>query len=610
MLINALCDYYDILRRENKIPPDGYSYVKVSYLIHLNEAGKIVDISIPDSLDSKSNPCPQKMLFPKRMHKSATSSEFIEHRPVYIFGLKYNKETDRLTSIDSTNNAQKSHTKLVQYNLEALQGIDDPLVNAYCAFLKTWVPSAETENPQLVSLRKKIESVSFAFCLENNSERFLQDVPAVKARWEVIYAQNENDTKVACCSITGEGDRIARIHDPIQGICGGNSAGARLVCFKNDAEISYGATNSFNCNIGRSAIHKYTALLEYHATNSKNKTLFEDITVLHWAASADERYNDVAYDFLDDEREGANEVTEALDILLKNARNGIQQIDMPALLRDMDLSVSFYIVGLKPSNSRIAVKFIYRNAFADVLSNIAQHIEDMKIGLHSRPVRLKQLVHELLPPKADKKKQNSNQSIDPTLTSKLFSAVINGTMYPNWLLATLVRRIQTDINIVSGNSKSEEIRMENHIEILMRMVKACINRSARLNGEKEVISVALDRTNQNPAYLCGRLFAVLEGIQQRASNYSLNRTIKDAYFASASIHPAAIFPKLIVLAQYHLAKLGNSYFADQEIMELIASLGNEFPDMLSLKDQGIFMLGYYQQKANTQQRIKQYKEDK
>ena len=122
--------------------------------------------------------------------------------------------------------------------------------------------------------------------------------------------------------------------------------------------------------------------------------------------------------------------------------------------------------------------------------------------------------------------------------------------------------------------------------------------------------MALDRTNQNPAYLCGRLFAVLEGIQQRASNYSLNRTIKDAYFASASVHPAAIFPKLIILAQYHLAKLDNSYFADQEIMELIAGLGNEFPDMLSLKDQGIFMLGYYQQKADTQQRIKQYKEDK
>ena len=438
----------------------------------------------------------------------------------------------------------------------------------------------------------------------------MQDVPAVKARWEAIYAQNESDTKVARCAITGEHNRIARTHDSIRGIYGGQPSGTTLVCFNNEAEESYGATQSFNSNIGRSAMHKYTAVLEYLATNSKNKTLLEDITVLYWAASADERYNDVAYDFLDDEHEGANEVTEALDILLKNARNGIQQIDMPALLRDMDLSVSFYIVGLKPSNSRIAVKFIYRNTFADVLWNIARHIDDMKIGLHSRPVRLKQLVHEILPPKADKKKQNSNQSIDPTLTSKLFSAVINGTMYPNWLLATLVRRIQTDINIVSGNSKSEEIRMENHIEILMRMVKACINRSARVNGEKEVISVALDRTNQNPAYLCGRLFAVLEAIQKKAANCELNRTIRHTYFASASIHPAAIFPKLIVLAQYHLAKLDNSYFADQEIMELIAGLGNEFPDMLSLKDQGIFMLGYYQQKADTQQRIKQYKEDK
>ena len=66
--------------------------------------------------------------------------------------------------------------------------------------------------------------------------------------------------------------------------------------------------------------------------------------------------------------------------------------------------------------------------------------------------------------------------------------------------------------------------------------------------------MSLDKTNQTPAYLCGRLFAVLEKLQQDASNNSLNRTIKDAYFASASAKPALVFPKLIRLAQNHLSK--------------------------------------------------------
>lgn len=595
MLINALCDYYEILRQKGAILPDGYSRVDISYLICLTDAGGIADIidfRTTDASDPKAKPRPRKMQFPKRTDKPGIDSNFIEHRPVYIFGLMYDKGADCLTSVDRTKKAQKSHEAFVQYNLEALQGIDDPLVNAYRAFLETWVPSAETENPLLTPLRKDIDKGAyFAFCQAGNPGRLLQDVPAVKARWDENQAQKDNGAETAQCAITGESDAIARLHEKIRGIYGGQASGTALVCFNNEAEESYGATQSFNSNIGESAMRRYTEALNYLAGSSKNRTLLDDITVLHWAASADDRYDEVFDDCMDGE--GADEVAEALDILLKNARDGVQQIDMPALLRDMDPSVSFYTVGLKPNASRLAVKFIYRNSFADVLLNIARHIDDMKIGLHPRPIPLWQLKKQLVSPKSD------NEKVDPALMSKLFGAVINGTMYPSWLLSTLIRRIRTDTDI---DSRSDEIRMG--------MVKACINRSARLNGEKEVISVALDRTNQNPAYLCGRLFAVLEGIQQRASNYSLNRTIKDAYFASASVRPAVIFPKLIALAQYHLGKLDSSYFADQEITELIAGLGNEFPAVLSLKEQGIFMLGYYQQKADTQQRIKQYKEDK
>ena len=41
--------------------------------------------------------------------------------------------------------------------------------------------------------------------------------------------------------------------------------------------------------------------------------------------------------------------------------------------------------------------------------------------------------------------------------------------------------------------------------------------------------MALDIENNNQAYLCGRLFAVLEKVQSDALP-GLNRTIKDSYF--------------------------------------------------------------------------------
>ena len=44
MLIQALCDYYDILSAEEKVLPEGYSKVKIHYLISLTEEGTIDNI--------------------------------------------------------------------------------------------------------------------------------------------------------------------------------------------------------------------------------------------------------------------------------------------------------------------------------------------------------------------------------------------------------------------------------------------------------------------------------------------------------------------------------------------------------------------------------------
>ena len=107
--------------------------------------------------------------------------------------------------------------------------------------------------------------------------------------------------------------------------------------------------------------------------------------------------------------------------------------------------------------------------------------------------------------------------------------------------------------------------------------------------------MALDRTNYDQAYLCGRLFATLEKLQQEASGNALNRTIRDTYFASASVKPAAIFPKLIRLAQNHMKKVKRPVFFDKLVQEIVGELNQSFPERLTLKEQGNFIVGYYQQ---------------
>lgn len=215
--------------------------------------------------------------------------------------------------------------------------------------------------------------------------------------------------------------------------------------------------------------------------------------------------------------------------------------------------------------------------------------------------------NELVSPKASARKKKDNDEsgaakgsdlpISPTLQSDMFQAILNGTNYPYTLLETVVRRVCTDSDTDSNNKiKINAVRAG--------LIKAFINRKARLNGDKEEITMSLDKENKNPAYLCGRLFAVLEQIQQEASTSKekLNRTIKDVYFSSASSRPALIMPRLIDLSNYHIrnAEKNNKSNADKYLAimkEIIDKLDGEFPSNLSLVDKGKFQIGYYQQRT-------------
>ena len=180
---------------------------------------------------------------------------------------------------------------------------------------------------------------------------------------------------------------------------------------------------------------------------------------------------------------------------------------------------------------------------------------------------------ELISPKS------KNDKVNPALMAGLLNAVVYGGKYPVALFENTLRRIRIDRNIN---------------RIRCGIVKAYLNR----NDKKEEITVGLNEENKSPAYLCGRLFAVLEQLQKDAAGTELNRTIKDAYFASASVKPALIFPKLIRLSQNHLKKIKNAnyrYKYNERIQKIIELLDGKFPEMLRRTEQGEFFVGYYQQ---------------
>lgn len=583
MLIHALCDYHDMLAREKKVLPEGYSKVKVHYLISLTEDGKISGFIKHQTRGEKKGAkgkvkevwIPKEVVLPQRTEKTGIDANIIEHRALYIFGLNLDKNT--LTPEDRTNRARKAHEAFVRANLEFLEGLDSPLICAYRKFIQNWHPEEETQNGDLLGLGKEYSGSSYAFCLEGYPDRLLHEEGPIREKWEQHFREQKEgvkDTYVAQCAVVGQEAPIARIHKKIKGVYEGLSTGNILVCFKNPSENSYGNAQSYNSNISETAMEKYTEALNHLLADPKHKIRLDDITVVFWAMDTSGDYEDMAMAMFygESDKMDAEETQRMLTSMMADSRRGKLTAGRLQSLDTIDPNVDFYMLGLKPNSSRVAVKFIYRRKYADVLWNIVRFQEDMQISDKIRPVSFTRIKGELLSPKS------TNDKINPALLTRLFEAALYGRKYPEALLSTVVRRVKTDVDCkVNG--------------VRAGIIKACINRNY---GEGE-LKVALDRENHTPAYLCGRLFAVLEKLQQDAASGSLNRTIKDAYFASASARPAIIFPKLLRLAQNHLNKVEYPVYYNKMIGEIIEPLTGEFPETLLLLDQGRFIVGYYQQ---------------
>lgn len=108
----------------------------------------------------------------------------------------------------------------------------------------------------------------------------------------------------------------------------------------------------------------------------------------------------------------------------------------------------------------------------------------------------------------------------------------------------------------------------------------------------------LDRERKEPAYLSGRLLAVLEEAQKRASGYTLKRTLVDRLYGAASTTPAATFGALLRLSTTaHLPKVGKEL--NQAVEEILSQLDEAggFPRTLNLIGQAEFALGFYHQRA-------------
>lgn len=589
MLISALNDYYDVLVQQEKNLPLEYSKVNAHCMVSLTPEGEvsnIIDYQLYETVQQKNGKSknvakPRIVVLPRRTEKTAIDSNIVEHRPLYLFGLEYDKKNKIFKFGEKGSKPYKSHQEFVKVSKEFFTGIDSAIAKAFLNFLKNWNPEKETNNKFINGLGAKYGVLGYVFCLEGDLTHPLHKDPFVKQKWEELFRSKQNlsgDLVSAQCSICGEQTTIARTHDKIKRLssAGGMGTGGVLIGYKEEAYRSYGNTDSYNSQVSEVVMKHYTEALNFLLQSPKNHTTLDETMIVYWTADGSSQADNMISMFLAPSAENGKLSDEMLTNLMKDAKEGDVIRERISSLDNINPYSTFFIVGMKPNASRIAIKFLYRRRYGEVLENIARHQLDLKVLFSGKPVSLWQIKKELISPKS------VNEKVSPFLIEGILHSMICGVAYPVALLQTILLRIRRDVDIGISYNRAA-------------IVKACVNRILR-NSRKEELTVGLNENNTSEAYLCGRLFAVLQRIQERSVfPATLNRTIKDGYFSSASVKPAAVFPKLLRLSQNHMKKISKKQYYEILVQEIIGQLKGSFPEILPLVEQGQFMIGYYQQ---------------
>ena len=361
-------------------------------------------------------------------------------------------------------------------------------------------------------------------------------------------------------------------------MAGAQSSGADIVSFNADAFCSYGHKQGGNAPVGSYAASAYTQALNYLLADREHRQTLGDTTVVCWAQGGQPAYQDACMEMLFSH--GGLTETELLGLLDRLAHG--KPVDWNGIALDPD--THFYLLGLAPNAARLSVRFFRQDTFGALAENVQRHYDDLRIV---RPANEKWEtipLYFLLQETVNKKDKDPAPA--PQLSGDVLRAVVDGTPYPATLLNAVMLRIRAEREITRGRAA---------------ILKAYYLRRPHPLCPKEVLNVELNQDCNALPYLLGRLFSVLEQIQQEALGPELNTTIKDRYFNSAMTHPVYVYPTLIKLAEKHLAKLssGKQVYFSKQLTQLIGRLNRSFPTQLTLPEQGAFIIGYYHQ---TQQR--------
>lgn len=573
MILQALNDYYhrkcDDPDPAQRLPVFGLEQKEIPFILEINAAGELLQLRDTRELQGKKKVA-RVFRVPMGIKKtSGVAANLLWDTLEYVLGVDTKGKPERVAEQHAAFRAR----------IAALPHAarEDAGIQAVARFL------------QHIDLAQLEHQTAWADALESNavlSFRLQDDMDLVCQRPAVVQAAlnvtDDDDVPQAMCLVTGEQAPVERLHASIKGVWGAQTSGANIVSFNARAFESYGKTErqGENAPVSRAAAFAYTTALNHLLRkDSPQRMQVGDASTVFWAERQDP-FETIFGDIFQDNPDASTDRVEALLNAVHTGHWG-----------PLNKELRYHVLGLAPNAARISIRFYHCVTLGELGQRIAQHFEDLSLARGPHDAQYPSLFRLLTAVAL----QNKADNIPTNLGGAVVDSILAGpnVPYPSlWLNAAVGRcRAEQTVNYLRAAA-----------------IKACLNRHQRHAAlsspspapEKEFLPM-LDLSNTNPAYRLGRLFAVLERIQEESAGGpgKLNATIRDRYYGAASSTPVAVFTTLLRLKNAHLKKLSVGRVASfEKLLGEVLGPVTDFPKHLPLPDQGRFALGYYHQRQD------------
>lgn len=552
MLLRSLNEYADRL----KLPPRMYGPMSIRWIIHLDQDGRFQQI-VETAAEGRKGKRGKEYVAPHIGRSVDIRAKLLADNGEYVLGVPRDPDDEK-----AVEKVKARHRAFVELTRECAKATREPSVHAVLRFLENL--------PEGLTLPEGFDpSDNLTFDVAGV---WPIDLPSVQAFWAQYAGGTDEEGgasttgPVMTCLVCGrQGPAVVRLPFKLKGIPGGQSSGVALVSANAKAFESYGLEASLispMCHDCAERTHKAANTL---LAEPKTHLTVGPVVYVAWTREP------VESDFLSIlSQPNPSEVRKLLTSVYHGKSAAI----------DIDDS-RFYAVAMSASGGRAVVRDWLDTTVGTVRRNLARFFALQRVsspdGQEVPPLSIFALAAGAV--------RDPSRDLPPELPHVLVRMALAGTPLPTWVLIQVVKRCRAEQRVTRQQAS------------LLRLTLLSGKPEAR---EDELM--ALDRTNPaiDPAYVCGRLLAVLEEIQ-RAAVPGAKATLVDRFYGAASTSPATVFGALFRTAQSHLGKLRKerpgAYIALQQRLAEVQQHLTAFPRTLRLEQQALFALGYYHQRA-------------